>query len=162
MSRAFVKESDDALEALPELALSPHPNYVTPRGLAQLRERLSTLLRKRAELEHDANVTVAAATLAQVRRQQRWLEARIAGAIEVDPAGQPRDRVTFGASVRLLDEDAKVETYTIVGEDEADAERGLVSWLSPLAEALIGARIGDEVKWRRPAGDRLVEVTAIG
>ena len=160
MNRAFVKEQDnDAADVLPDLPLSPHPNYVTARGLNILRERLATLLRRRVELESDAVIDPAA--LVHLKREQRWLEARVANAISVDLAAQPRDRVAFGATVDIAEENGKVETYTIVGEDEADAEHCRVSWLSPLAKALLGAHIGDEVRWQRPAGDRTVEVQAI-
>ena len=94
-------------------------------------------------------------------REMRWLEARIASAIVVDPAAQPADRVAFGASVDLLDEHDQRSRYRIVGEDEADAEHGSVSWLSPLAQAVLGAQVGDEVVWRRPAGDLRLEIVGI-
>ena len=78
----------------------------------------------------------------------------------VDPAGQPRDRVAFGATVEVADESGE-HSYRIVGEDEADAEHGSVSYVSPLARALLGAKVGDEVVWSRPAGDLRVEVLGI-
>ena len=70
-------------------------------------------------------------------------------------------RVTFGAVVDLIDENDQRSRYRIVGEDEADAEQGSVSWLSPLAQAVLGARVGDEVTWRRPAGDLRLEIVGI-
>jgi transcription elongation GreA/GreB family factor len=69
--------------------------------------------------------------------------------------------VCFGATVALLDEDERRLGYTIVGEDEADAEHGKVSWISPLARALMDARVGDMVTWRRPSGDAELEIVAI-
>ena len=81
-------------------------------------------------------------------------------AIEVDLSQQPRDRVAFGALV-TVDSDEGEARYRIVGEDEADVEHGLVSYVSPLAKALLGARQGDEVVWQRPAGNLSVEIVAI-
>ncbi|UXI68966.1 GreA/GreB family elongation factor [Tahibacter amnicola] len=160
MSRAFVKESEpDTL--LPEIPISEHPNRMTPRGLARLTERLETV---RSELGAHASATDTlpdAAAINALEREQRWLEARIASATVVDLSHQPRDRVAFGATVDVVDEDGHEATYRIVGEDESDAEHGVVSWVSPLAKAVIGARVGDEVTWRRPAGDRRLEVVAI-
>lgn len=156
MSRAFVKESDQ-VDPLPEIPLSEHPNRTTPAGLARQQQRLQEL-RAQAQDETSLKDQVAAQAVA---RETRWLEARIASAIVVDPAGQPRDRVAFGALVDLIDENDQHTRYRIVGEDEADAEHGSVSWLSPLAQAVLGARIGDEVTWRRPAGDLRLEVAGI-
>jgi len=161
MSRAFVKEQDAGPEdGTGELPLSPHPNYVTPRGLAQLRarqeqaqQRLATLPRESfgAELEK-----------ARIERELRWLAARVNSVILVDPARQPVDRVAFGAEVELADAATGAgQRYRIVGEDEADPEHGLVSWVSPLARALGGARVGDIVTWPRPAGELELEVLAI-
>ncbi|HKU69785.1 MAG TPA: GreA/GreB family elongation factor, partial [Burkholderiales bacterium] len=79
----------------------------------------------------------------------------------VDPAGQPRDEVHFGATVRMVDEGGKEHRFTIVGDDEADVSAGRISWASPLAKAMIGAKVGDTVKWLRPAGDTEVEIVAI-
>lgn len=162
MSRAFVKDADDnAGDALPEIPLSEHPNYVTPGGLIQLRARLDAVQSRRDELKAGEQALSQQSELAAAERELRWLKARVASAIEIDLAQQPRDRVAFGASVTVDAADDSERTYRIVGEDEADAEHGLVSYVSPLARALIGARVGDEVVWRRPAGDLKVEVVAI-
>lgn len=155
MSRAFVKESDQ-VEPLPEIPLSEHPNHTTPQGLARQQQRLAQLrVAQRGDALQDEAARQADA------REMRWLEARIASAIVVDLAAQPRDRVAFGAQVDLLDEQGVASSYRIVGEDEADAEHGSVSWLSPLAKAVLGAKVGDEVLWRRPAGDLRLEILAI-
>lgn len=156
MSRAFVKESDH-IDPLPEIPLSEHPNHTTPGGLARQQQRLSEL-RSQMQAGDALQDDVARQAMA---REVRWLEARIASAIVVEPTAQPRDRVAFGAEVDLLDEDGNASRYRIVGEDEADAEHGSVSWLSPLAKAVIGARVGEEVVWRRPAGDLRLEIVAI-
>jgi transcription elongation GreA/GreB family factor len=157
MSRAFVKEPDgEQPEDLPELPLSPHPNYVTLQGLAQLRERLSRVQQHLTALPEDARQEHA-----QAAREQRWLQARIGSARLVAEGAQASGQVAIGATVRISDDDARSYTYRIVGEDEADPERGLVSWVSPLARALIGAKVGDVVTWKRPAGDLEVEVREI-
>ena len=162
MSRAFVKDDDgDAPDALPELPISTHPNYVTSHGLAVLRKRLADV-----RTRHDALKASEQDALGQrnevgaLERELRYLNARVASAIEVDLAKQPHDRVAFGATV-TVDSDEGERRWQIVGEDEADAEHGLVSYVSPLATALLGARVSDEVRWQRPAGDMTIEVLRI-
>ena len=159
MSRAFVKESDgdDAVD-LPELPVSEHPNYVTPRGLSLLRARLDQTRRRLAAIDPAAEG--APLERAYAEREQRWLQSRLMAAISV-PVPPDAARVGFGATVELVDEDDRHYRYRIVGEDEADPELGCVSWVSPLARALDGARIGDSVLWKRPAGDLEVEVLTI-
>lgn len=161
MSRAFTKESDDGdAPALPDMPLSEHPNYVTPRGLAQLRARLQAATARRDALKASSDTLSQQNELAPLERELRWLHARVNSAIEVDLLSQPQDRVAFGATV-TVDSVEGEQRYCIVGEDEADAEQHRVSYLSPLAQALLGAQIGDEVNWKRPAGDLLIEVVAI-
>ena len=80
---------------------------------------------------------------------------------EVGPARQKPQEVAFGATVRVADPQDEEREFTIVGEDELDAEHGRVSWVSPLAKALLGARVGDVILWRRPAGDVELEILAI-
>ena len=164
MSRAFVKDSDDDLAAgeLPERPLSAHPNYVTPQGLEQLQGRLRELQEQHERLAplapEDSN---AKQKLRVVERDLRYFNAQLERADLVDLRGQPRDEVHFGATVRIRDEDGKQHRFTIVGDDEADVAAGKISWASPLAKAMIGARKGDTVKWRRPAGDTDLEIVAI-
>ncbi|MET3651853.1 GreA/GreB family elongation factor [Dyella japonica] len=161
MSRSFVKDADESVgERLPDIPLSEHPNYVTPRGLAQLRARLVALRDRRDALRAAADTLPQQRELADVERELRWLNTRVGSAIEIEPAQQPRDRVAFGALVTVDSEEGEAR-YRIVGEDEADVEHGLVSYVSPLAAALLGSRMGDEVTWQRPAGDLAVEIVAI-
>ena len=137
MSRAFVKEGSGELEPLPDLPISPHPNYVTPRGLAALRDRLAaaqstlTLLRTRAERLD--KLPEAAAD-----RDIRYLQARLKSAILVDVAAQGTETVAFGHAVTVLDGKGHSATYQITGEDEADAAHGRIAPQSPLARALLG------------------------
>lgn len=163
MSRAFVKEpdGDEFAGELPDLPLSPHPNYVTPAGLAQLKERLAASRAERAAIAADDTAFAAGPALARLGREMRYLAARIDSAKPVDPAGQPADRVAFGAIVGVVDEDGDRRAFQIVGEDEADPPRGKISWISPLARALSDARVGDLITWRRPSGDVELEIVSI-
>lgn len=165
MSRAFVREGDGESDPgeLPELPISEHPNYVTPRGMMLLRSRLNDAIKRVQALDGAVAEEAVGARLerAHIQREMRWLQARILGAITIAPERQPSDRVAFGARVEVVDDAGHEHRYRIVGEDEADPERGLISWVSPLARALHGARVGDSVVWKRPAGDANVEVLAI-
>lgn len=162
MSRAFVKESDEESGAseLPERPLSAEPNYVTVHGLVALRARLKALQDERDRLAAAAE-PMAKQRLLEVKRDIRYFGAQIERATVVDPAGQPRDEVHFGATVTIDDEHGKAHTFHIVGDDEADVAAGSISWASPLARAMIGAKVGDTVKWQRPAGAADVEIVTI-
>jgi transcription elongation factor GreB len=164
MSRAFTKESTDDLVAgeLPERPVPVHANYVTPRGLKQLQARARGLQEAHEQLATRTDDDSAAKQkLREVERDQRYVTAQLERADVVDPAGQPRDEVHFGATVKIVDEDGKAHRFTIVGDDEADVAAGRISWASPLAKAMIGAKVGDSVVWRRPAGDAEVEIAQI-
>jgi transcription elongation GreA/GreB family factor len=163
MSRAFVSESetDAAAEILPELPQSPHPNYVTRRGLRLLAERLAAAQSELRRCEAAPDDPAKELRLAHLQRDIRYLEARIERAIPVSPTQQPKDEIAFGAVVDVRDPQGAQHRFAIVGEDEADAEHGKVSWVSPLARALIGAGVGDVVVWRRPAGALELEIHAI-
>jgi len=164
MSRAFVKESDDDLAAgeLPERPLSAHANYVTPQGLEQLQARVRELQEQHEQLAALAkDDSEAKQKLREVERDQRYFNAQLERAIVVDPAGQPQDEVHFGAIVNIIDGEGSEHSFSIVGDDEADVAAGRISWASPLAKAMIGAKVGDIVKWRRPAGDAEVEIVEI-
>jgi transcription elongation factor GreB len=163
MSRAFVKEDDanTSGEELPERPQSPHPNYVTPSGLAQLQAQLAELQAQRQEQMAHPEGILAEEHLKPLERDIRYFQERIERAIVIDLAAQPRDKVAFGAVVTTVDDDDEKRKFAIVGEDEADPAAGKISWVSPLAAALVGASVGDTVIWKRPAGDRNLEITAI-
>ena len=160
MSRAFVKEDGPDNEPLPDLPVSPHPNYVTPRGLAALQARLAAsqadLAGLRARPDRLDRFPEKAA-----ERDIRYVEARLRTAIPVDPAAQPRDEVAFGARILVAQADGVEVSYEITGEDEADASAGRIAPHSPLARALLGARVGDVVDWRKPSGTEELEVLRI-
>jgi transcription elongation GreA/GreB family factor len=161
MSRAFVNEDAGSDRPdLPERPVPPGPNLVTPRGLAALR---SALAARQAELQALKSRPDRLDKLpeAAAERDIRWLEARLKAAVVIDPAAHDLTEVAFGLAVTVADEDGKETTYEITGEDEADATRHRIAPSSPLARALLGARVGDVVTWMRPAGNLDLEVTRI-
>ncbi len=143
MSRAFVRE-DDARNSEPELPEDETPAPVTPRGLAALRDRL-------AALRADPSQSRVAAHLA--RRLDRLTV--------VDARPDDPERVAFGAEVTVEDDDGERTTWRLVGPDETDLVEGGVSVSSPVARALLGRRVGDEVRLVRPRGARVVTVVAV-
>jgi len=163
MSRAFVNEDaqSEAQAELPERPQSPYPNYVTPQGLAALERRLANLLAERSALADGAEALSHEAALRRIDRNARYVSARIDRAVLVSPGEQPRGEVAFGATVRVCDADGEERVFAIVGEDEADAAVGKVSWVSPLANALLGARVEDRVTWGRPNGNVDLEILSI-
>jgi transcription elongation factor GreB len=112
-------------------------------------------------LSGDAEALSQEAAIRRIDRNARYLSARIEQAILVNPDEQPRDEVAFGATVRVCDTDGEERTFAIVGEDEADVAVGKVSWVSPLANALLGAEVGDVVTWGRPSGNVDLEILSI-
>jgi transcription elongation factor GreB len=143
VSRAFVKDDDDRPEPPPVRPISDRPNYVTPKGLAHLRELLE------------------AARAAADERDVRYYTERIETAIVVDPKKQPRDVVAFGATVGVRDEHGIEMRVRIVGEDESDPAVGAVSWTAPFVQALLDHGVGERVVVTRPAGPARVEILSI-
>lgn len=143
MSRAFVKESDGNPEPVAKRPQRQHPYFVTPEGFAQLQAEL------------------AAAQAAADEQAVEAVQERVEAAIVVRPEEQPRDRVAFGAGVTVEGPDRRRSSYRIVGEDEADPLHGTISWLSPLAQALLDHRKGDRVLWQRPAGNLPLKIVSI-
>ncbi len=179
MSKAFVRESsdedDDDDVPAPELPAG-FRNYITPAGLAALRAELLRLL----DVERPETVSIVSwaasngdrsengdyiygkKRLREIDRRIRFLTRRIESAVEVDPSQQPnRDQVFFGATVRYLRSDGQEQVVTIVGVDEVDPPAGRISWIAPVARALIKAREGDVVALRTPAGDEELEILEV-
>ena len=164
MSRAFVKESDDDLSAgeLPERPVPPHVNYVTPKGLEQLQGRVRELEERHELVKREADEgSEARQKLREIDRDLRYFRAQLERATLVDTVNQPRDQVVFGSIVKIEDGEGAEHEFSIVGDDEADVAGGKISWASPLARAMIGAKIGDTVTWRRPAGEAEVYIVDI-
>ena len=163
MSRGFVKEDDleHAGTDLPERPLSEHPNYVTPLGLRQLQQQVERLEQERQQLLPRKDDPIVSQRLGMVERDLRYFEARLEQVIVVEPSTQPSNKVLFGATVTVEDDDGEPQVFTIVGEDEADIAAHKVSWVSPLAHALLGHKVGDSVIWKRPAGNMTLEITEV-
>ena len=142
MSRAFVKENDDTGEPPPELAVSPHPNFVTPTGFVQIEQRVAAL----EAAQRAARAGDDKPLLARINRDLRYWTQRRASARVVPTATAPIEVVRFGVHVSLRFEDGTERAFRIVGEDEADPARGLVSWVAPLGQALTGKRAGDAIE----------------
>lgn len=163
MSRAFVKE--DAPVAPLIVPRTPLPvgatNYVTPNGLAALRQELERLQREREELGLGLDAPERAAASATLSARLGELEARLGSAVLVEPALQPRDEVRFGATVTVQTEAGELRRYRIVGVDEADASAGTVAFVAPLARALLGKRAGESAVVKTPRGDEELEVVEI-
>jgi len=152
MSRAFVKETDETVEELPERAISPHPNFVTAEGLALIEANLARLQQEHAA----AQAAGERAALAKLGRELRYWTSRRTTAQVIAPPSNPAE-VQFGCTVTILREDGRRQTYRIVGEDEADPSRGTISYVSPVARALTGRKLGDVVR----AGTSDAEVVEI-
>lgn len=143
MSRAFTRESDDDPGVVPERAVSAHPNLVTPAGLAALEAQVRSLEGERSAARSAGD----AAQRARIERDLRYFAQRLASARVVPPAAAP-DRVRFGVQVTVRRAGGGEQSFRLVGEDEADAARGLLSWVSPLAQALLGHEPGDVVRFQ--------------
>jgi len=164
LSRGFVKEDDLELAGtdLLERPMSELPNYVTANGLKQLKALEDTLLDERALLAPKKEDPTAVQRLAMVDRDLRYVQARLEQAILVEtPKDQAPTTVVFGTTVMVEDDEGEQHHFKIVGEDEADIALNTVSFASPLAKALIGHKVGDSVRWKRPAGDLNLEIMTI-
>lgn len=142
MSRAFVKETSESAPP-PEKMVDDGPNLVTPEGLAQIEAHVARL---EAAMKTEANVLLRE-TLA---RDLRYWEIRKASAEVVQPSAD--DSVSFGSTVTIRRKD-RTQTFRIVGVDEADASKGLISYRAPLAQAVLGARPGEIVEASEPLGE---------
>ncbi len=152
MSRAFVKESDQDSDPLPERAISEHPNLVTARGLALLEARVRELEAERST----ARAANDAPALARIARDLRYFQARRDSARPVTPHAHS-EQVRFGVRVLLRLEDGAEREFRLVGEDEADPKAGLISYVSPLAQSLMGKEVGEHL----PFGAQRAEIIAL-
>ena len=180
MSKAFTKESDgedddDLPEDVGGLPISAK-NYMTPQGFARLREELNQLMRKErpevvqvvswaaanGDRSENGDYIYGKKRLREIDRRVRYLSKRLANAEVVDPARRARtDQVFFGATVGYANSKGEERTVKIVGVDEVDPGRGHVSWISPIAKALLRAEQGDVVKLRTPAGVEELEIVKV-
>lgn len=161
MSRAFVHEelAAEQAEQPVERSVSDQPNYVTAHGLAQLEERLAAA-QQALTAEQARGEDTDRQHVAELERDLRYLRQRLQSA-QVVPPTISRDQVQIGSRVAFADAKGHEHEVQLVGEDEADAAAGKINWESPLGRALLGAAPGDEVVWRRPAGDWVIEILEI-
>ncbi|AUZ48222.1 GreA/GreB family elongation factor [Pseudomonas orientalis] len=161
MSRAFVNEDNAAAQADQpvERQVSAQPNRLTAQGLAQLQAKVTQL-----QLEYSTESTKGEQAdkqrQADLERDLRYFNQRAQSAQVVPPATST-DKVQIGSWVTFANEQDEQQRIQLVGEDQADANAGLINWGSPLGRALLGAQVGDEVLWKRPVGDQLIEVLRI-
>ena len=179
MSKAFVKEDNDQDEDS-----GPDPtdslgagskNYMTPTGAERLRAEFAELHSKErpqileviawaagnGDRSENADYQYARRRLREIDRRLRYLGRRLDNLEVIDPARETHSDVRFGATVHVLDEGGSELVYTIVGVDETEPARGRVSWVSPIARALLQAKVGDVVTLRTPKGEQDLEVLRI-
>ncbi|MBI2949105.1 MAG: GreA/GreB family elongation factor [Verrucomicrobia bacterium] len=167
MSKAFTRESDD-LPDLPPVPRPPPPlppgakNYLTPEGAARLRAELERLLQvERPRLAALPEDSEAKRQLQMLDQRIRHLQQSLQTAVVVPPPAGQADQVRFGATVTVRTQSGEVSCYRIVGIDEIDLDRNWVSWLSPIAKALLNARIGQRVQFKLPSGEEALEIRGI-
>ena len=164
MSRGFVKEDDqEEVPLVPQRAFLPEgvPNFVTPAGMDQLLTEKQALIREKESLtgtgEHEKRIT-----LNYINAKLQLLNNRIAEARVVDLKEQPQSEIRFGATIKLKTEGSgKIQIFQIVGVDEADIARGKISFLSPLAKALINKKTGERISLKRDREDIVFEITGL-
>lgn len=155
VSRAFVKETDETFETLPERAVSAHPNLVTSQGLELIEGALAGLRAQRAR----AQTASDRAAQARIDRDLRYWTSRRSTAQLVRSANDPA-RVHFGCTVTIVRDDGRRQSYRIVGEDEADPSAGRLSYVSPLAQALMRKQVGDVVQLGKSQAE-ILEITPL-
>ena len=179
MNKAFVREADGDDDESPEPSPKLPPgtrNYITPAGHSRLRDELEELVRRErprvvevvawaasnGDRSENGDYIYGKRRLREIDRRIRFLTKRLEIAEVVDPLRQGgNDQVFFGARVTVADADGNENTFTIVGVDEADAACGRISWVSPLARALIRARAGDSVRFQSPLGVRELDIVDV-
>jgi transcription elongation factor GreB len=178
MSKAFVREDqDDEDDDLPDPApAGPAPrNYITPAGHAAIRAELLRLIdtdrpevvrvvswaASNGDRSDNGDYLYGKRRLREIDRRIRFLMKRLENAEVVDPRDAEHDQVFFGATVTYVDSKGTAHTVSIVGLDEVDPTRGRISWISPVARALIKSREGDSVSFRTPAGVETLDVLQV-
>jgi transcription elongation factor GreB len=167
VSKAFTRESDDdpSGEAVPSFRPQLPPgsrNYITRAGAARLKQRLGDLLEMKQALAARSNEAGPALGADQrkiesaIRKVQQTLDAVVIAEIPAD-----QGKVAFGASVTVRHGNGEEAAYHIVGVEEADPEHGSISWVSPLARALLSRKAGDQIAFRSPAGDEALTILSV-
>lgn len=150
-------------------------NYITPSGLERLRSEYSQLFHverpkivetvawaaSNGDRSENADYIYGKRRLREIDSRLRFLAGRMEKAEVVDPSQLKGDKVLFGATVTVLDEEEKLHTYQIVGEDEWDIQKQKISWKSPVAKALMGKKVNDQVVVHKPHGEEVLEIQKI-
>ncbi len=166
MSKAFTREDDAPGPIIPRRFADTLPpgarNYLTPDGAQRLREELNRSVQvERPQILASPDQGVAREQLQNLDQRIQHLQQSLQSAVVVEtPAGEI-DHVRFGATVSVRESSGEEARYRIVGIDEADIDRGWVSWLSPIARALLNAGIGERVRVKLPSGDEELEIISI-
>ncbi len=167
MSKAFTRESDDAPEEL-LLPVQPSPlppgvkNYITADGAKRLREELKHLTEvARPRVAATIDPTGSKRDLAAIDHRIAYLGQTLQNAVVVEPSNVADDVVRFGATVTIRSKSGEESSYRLVGIDETDTDRNWISWRSPIARALLNAKVGDKVRVRLPAGEEQFEVLSL-
>ena len=162
MSRAFIKENDleHAGIDVPERPISSEKNYVTPDGYKELEEKISILEKERTKLFLNTD-TIHNQKKMQLERDLRYFINRLESAILVNPLEQDKNKVLFSAWVDVENELGDILNFQIVGEDEADVKINKIAYNAPLAKALIGNTIDDEVVWKKPLENEILTIVNI-
>jgi transcription elongation factor GreB len=179
MNKAFVREGDGDDEEELETALklpAGTRNYITPAGHARLKDELEHLVKRErpqvvevvawaasnGDRSENGDYIYGKRRLREIDRRIRFLTKRLELAEVVDPLRQgDNDQVFFGARITVAEANGVENTYTIVGVDEADVAHGRISWISPLARALIKSREGDTVRFQSPVGIREIDIVEV-
>ena len=167
MSKAFTREETDGpdipeLPPLTSVLPAGAKNYITPKGAQFLRDQLARLINTvRPSLAAAADDPDAKRQLASLDQRIHRLEESLQSAEVVPPPEGVADTVRFGATVTVRETNGEESIYRIVGVDETDIDRGWVSWLSPIARALMNAKVGERVRFKIPSGETELEIVAI-
>lgn len=155
--------------------MSGEKNYITPSGFAKLKDEYNQLLNverpkivetvawaaSNGDRSENADYIYGKRRLREIDRRLHFLQTRIEYAVVVDPADLTGDKVVFASTVTIVNEDDEHVTYQIVGQDEFDIKNGKISWKSPVATALLGKKVGDEVKVAKPDSDEFFTIEKI-
>lgn len=150
-------------------------NYITPPGFEKLRAEYTELLHRErpkvvetvawaasnGDRSENADYQYGKKRLREIDRRLHFLQKRMEAAEVIDPASMKSDKIVFGATVAIEDEDGNTKTYQIVGEDEFNIKENKISWKSPVAKALLGKKLDDEVKIVKPTGEENVVIVSI-
>ncbi len=178
MNKAFTKEQDDDLEEeleIEDAAPKGAKNYITPAGFARLHAEFEDLMKVQrpetvkivswaaalGDRSENADYLYGKKRLREIDKRIRFLTKRIGAAEVVDPTAQTHEKIYFGATVLVRDKAGEEHTYSIVGMDEVDLAHGHISWIAPLAKALLGKLEGESVTVHTPVGAQVLEILEV-